>query len=40
MDDVCTTTKYLIPTSRVHSGFRSKGGIHHISLWEWLVIYT
>jgi len=37
--DVCTTTKYLTPTSKVHNGFRSMGGIHHLSLWECLVTF-
>jgi len=34
MDDICTTTKYTTLTSSVHSSFRSKDGIHHLSLWE------
>jgi len=31
-ENVCKEPKYLTPTSRVHSGFRSKGGIHNLSL--------
>jgi hypothetical protein len=38
-DNVWTATRYYTPTSRVHSGFRSKGGIHHLSLWEYLMTF-
>ena len=42
-DNVWMVTKHWTPTSRVHSGFRSKGGTHHYHyeniLWHFQNFY-